>query len=77
MFRCTLRYASGKTEPDRAFCLPQAIVTSPALIDKGKNYALMWPWLGDGLLLLGGEWRGTSAGCRIADSHSVKGIRAI
>ncbi|XP_034238370.1 probable cytochrome P450 4s3 isoform X2 [Thrips palmi] len=33
----------------------EAIVTSPAVIDKGKNYALIWPWLGDGLLLLGAK----------------------
>lgn len=32
----------------------QAVTTNPALIDKAPNYALLRPWLGDGLLLLGG-----------------------
>lgn len=33
----------------------EAIVTNPALIDKGNTYSLLQPWLGDGLLLLGGK----------------------
>ncbi|KAK3912580.1 putative cytochrome P450 4s3 [Frankliniella fusca] len=33
----------------------EAIVTSSAFIDKGSNYSLLSPWLGDGLLLSSGK----------------------
>lgn len=33
----------------------EAIATSTALIDKGTNYSLLAPWLGDGLLLSSGK----------------------
>ncbi|KAK3927753.1 Cytochrome P450 4C1, partial [Frankliniella fusca] len=33
----------------------EAVLTHPATADKGTNYGLLSPWLGDGLLLAGGQ----------------------
>lgn len=57
-YGCVFRVWIGYTQLTISTSHPddiEAIATNPALIDKGSDYSLLAPWLGDGLLLSGGK----------------------